>query len=266
MTHDLTEYKYLFFNFDLDENLLSKSVCIKECPNADTQVIECFPTKNIPDCSDLYTYDTFKLLDRYCLPTKKDSLELVGAYFSGINFESALEAIYVNRYVLLGSLLFAFMLSYFFSFFLQYCTWLIVTVSIVGVYAFGIFISVKSWQKYKSIKTEDSSSKQATHELLANANFYKYVSITLWCLLSLLFLITLCLFSRIKLAVQIIQAAAEFVSEEKGIILVPITIFLVQVAYLAIWLFGLAAIFSTGDLEYNPNYPWGKIKLNDALK
>ena len=38
----------------------------------------------------------------------------IGALFSGLNIESAIESIYINRYVLLGCLEFAFVLSYFF--------------------------------------------------------------------------------------------------------------------------------------------------------
>lgn len=245
---------------------MSKTVCIKECPKNDNQPIECFPTKNVTSCDQLKAYDTFIFAGGFCIPTEKETMATIGALFSGLNIESAIESIYINRYVLLGCLVFAFALSYFFSFFLQHCTWLIVLISIVGVYALGIYVSAVSWRKYQTLKAEASSTKAADDELITNANFYKYTSICIWSILSLVLIITVCLFDRIKLAVKVIKAAAEFVGDEKAIVLVPMVLFVVKAAYVSVHLYGAAAIFSTGEIYHNPEYPWGKIRYSETLK
>ena len=75
-----------------------------------------------------------------------------------------------------------------------------------------------------------------------------------------------CLFNRIKLAVKVIEAAADFVTDYKEIVLVPILLVIIAGIYSTYWIYGLAWIFSTGEVYHNPNYPWGKISWTDGLK
>lgn len=199
----------------------------------------------------------------FCLPSDKEMLAKISSLFTGINLESCVEAISVNRYMILGSVFLAFVLSYFFSFFLQYCTWCVVIVSMLGAYGLGGYISFAAWSKYKSLKNDSEATEG---QGLSNANFYKWIAVGLWCGLTLLLIITVCLFSRIKLAVGVIMAAAEFVSDQKSVVLVPICMVAINVAFITYWLFGLAAVFSTGEIYHNYDYPWGKIKYNDTLK
>jgi choline transporter-like protein 2/4/5 len=116
------------------------------------------------------------------------------------------------------------------------------------------------------MKEQHSATEGADEELSSNAKFYKWLSIGIWIVLTLVLIITVCLFDRIKLAVNVIKAAAEFVGEEKGIILVPIVLFLVKASYVTVHLYGTAAIFSTGEIYHNPDYPWGKIRYSESLK
>lgn len=263
---DLSEFKYLFFNTPrLGQAILSKTICIKKCPSEDSQTLDCFPTGNITRCSDLQSYSTKEFAGGFCLPTEKEVLAKLSSLFTGLNLETCVETISVNRWIIFSSIVFAFAVSYLASVFLQYCTWCVVLISMVGVFGLGGFISFVSWGRYRSLKSEAESSA-GTDQGLNNANFYKWVSITLWVSLTLLLLITVCLFSRIKLAVSVIQAAAEFVSDQTAVVLLPVVMVLINAGFLAYWLWGLAAIFSTGEIYHNYDYPWGKIKYNDSLK
>ena len=85
----------------------------------------------------------------------------------------------------------------------------------MGVYALGIYISAVSWRKYQTLKAEHSSTKAADDQLITNANFFKYMSICIWAILSLVLIVSVCLFDRIKLAVKVIEAAAEFVATRR---------------------------------------------------
>jgi len=100
----------------------------------------------------------------------------------------------------------------------------------------------------------------------SNASFYKWVAIGLWIFLSLLLLVIVCLFSRIQLAIHVIMAAADFVTDASGIILVPVLMIVASVLYLGFWIFSGAQLMSTGEVYHNPNFPWGKIRLDDVLK
>lgn len=227
--------------------------------------MDCYPTRNVTSCDNLVAYDSKVFAGGFCLPTEKTLLAKISSLFSGINLESCVEAVYENRAVILGSILFAFMLSYFFSFFLQHCTWCIVIVAVAGVYGLGGYISIISWQRYKELKQEAESS-ESVEEGLSSANFYKWLAIGLWTSLTLILLVSVCLFSRIKLAVNVIKAAGEFVADQKSVVFIPVIMVVLNAAVVLYWLWGLAAIFSTGEVYHNYDYPWGKIKYSDPLK
>src|SRR3990167_526536 len=119
---DLTDYKYLFFDLaDLTE-ILPSTVCVKSCPTGDEQQIQCYPTKNVANCGELVSYDSFKFLGGFCVPAQDELLQQIGSLFSGFNLESLADSIWVNRYIILSFVGVAFLLSYFFTLFLQYCT------------------------------------------------------------------------------------------------------------------------------------------------
>ena len=184
--------------------------------------------------------------------------------FSGFNLQSFFQSFSASRYIFIAAIGVAFLLSYLFCYLLDWCTWVIVIVSIVGVFALGIYISILSWLRYAKLrdepKTEDSKDN-----LIENANIYKWIAITLWVVLSLLFMTLCCLFDRIILATHIIQAAADFVGDQTAITLVPVLSVVVSFVFFFFWLLGLAAIYSTGEIYHNKDYPWGKIKT-DQIK
>lgn len=184
--------------------------------------------------------------------------------FSGFNFQSLFQSFSANRYVFLASIAVAFFLSYLFCYLLDWCTWIIVIVSIVGVFALGIYLSILSWRRYAELRDQpkDNDNKENLNE---NASVYKWIAIILWIILSLLFLVLCCLFDRIILATHVIQAAADFVGEQTAITLVPVLSVVVSFVFLFVWMVGLAAIYSTGQIYHNKDYPWGKIKT-EAIK
>lgn len=260
-----TQFPVLYFNPPNNmSHILSKTVCVKKCPKADNETLECLPTSQVKSCSDLQVFTTFKFLDGFCIPIKPELLTKFASMFSGMNFQSVFQSFYANRFVFLATVGVAFILSYLFSFLLDCCTWIIVIISIVGVFGLGIFISIASWNRYQSLKNEPKED-DAKDKLLENANFYKWVSISLWILLSFLLLMLCCLFDRIVLATHVIQAAADFVGDQTAITMVPVLSVVISFIFFVMWLFGLTAIYSTGEIYHSKDYPWGKIKT-DKIK
>lgn len=260
---DATQYPYLFFNLPNNlTNILSRSVCVKKCPKESTDVIECLPTSTTADCKSLSAYPSTTFFSTFCAPVSTDLLAKVASMFSGFNIQTFFQSLYSNRFIFLASVGAAFLLSYLFSYLLDWCTWLIVIISIVGVFAMGIFLSVVSWQRYTKLKNEPMDDDNRDN-LEGNANIYKWTSIILWIVLTLLLLVICCLFDRIKLATECLQAASDFVGEQVAITLVPVVSVIAIFLFLIYWLVGLAFIFSTGEMYHNKSYPWGKIKLDN---
>lgn len=215
----------------------------------------------------MVSYSSFEFFRGFCIPTEKAVLDAVSSLFSGFNAESVAESVYVNRKIILACFAMAFALSYFFSFFLEHCTWLVVLLSLVGIFALGLFLSMVCWKKHKALLAEvGQSATEGDDNTRSIAGFYKWTAIGLWVLLSLFAVGLVCLCGKIRVAIKVIEAAAQFVSEYKGIIFVPIVLILLTAGFVALWLFGLAGIFSTGQVYHNKNYPWGKIKTDDQMK
>ena len=266
---DLTDFKYLFIDVTIDSglNFLQKSVCVKSCPTTANLVVDCAPTFFVPDCSQLQTYDSSAVLNRFCLPSNQTVLQKISSLFSGFNLESITESIYANRYIIFVSIGLAFGLSYAFTIVLQYCTWLLVLISIIGIYVIGIIGGLMCWNKYKSIQdqaTPAGSSGAENNE--SSAKFYKYMALGLWICVFLFTLAIIFAFSEIRLAIGVIQSSADFVSDHKSVVFIPVLLIIIMAVFVLYWSYGLAALYSTGELYHDVNYPWGKIRGNDGLK
>ena len=268
---DATAYPYLFFNlvnvFE-GQSLLYQSSCVSACPTGSNQTLNCLTTPNVTNCSSLYTYGSIVFLKGFCLPSDQGLLSQIAQLFSGFNVQSILNSIYVNRWIIVGCVGMAFVLSYLFTLFLQYCTWLVVLLSILGIFALGGLLSMLSWSRYKRLQEQAASATDSsiTDDLNSDATFYKYIAIGLWVALGLCLIILVCLIDRVILAVKVIQAAADFVTDYKEMVFVPIVLIFVAAAYTLAWGYGLAAIYSVGELKWNPSYPWGKLDVNQQIK
>lgn len=264
--NNLQQFKYLFFNRPtLGDKVLSRTVCVKQCPTKENATIECFPTRNVTSCSMLESYEGFVFLDAFCVPTRTEILSKIGGTFSGINVQSVMESIFQNKSIFLMCVGVAFGLSFLYSTLLEYCTWIIVVATVVSIFVGGIFLSILSWQHYRKLLAQPTST-DGKEQMISDANFYKWISIAIWILLAILLLVILCLYSRIVLAVHVIMAAGDYVTDASGIVLVPIAMLLTCFIYSSIWIYGLSLIFSTGEVYHNPNYPWGKIRYNEPMK
>jgi Plasma-membrane choline transporter len=68
------------------------------------------------------------------------------------------------------------------------------------------------------------------------------------------------MWSRIKLASRIIEATADYITDIKRIIIVPILMTIILLFYLLWWSYSGAYLFSAGTTVWNPKLPWGEIK------
>jgi hypothetical protein len=59
----------------------------------------------------------------------------------------------------------------------------------------------------------------------------------------------ICGFNQLKIAIDVIDAAADFLRKTKRVILVPVAYFILDVVIILVWLFAMGAIWSTGDIN-----------------
>jgi Plasma-membrane choline transporter len=74
------------------------------------------------------------------------------------------------------------------------------------------------------------------------------------------------MFSRINLAINIIKATADFITDYKRIIMVPAILFLSVMIYLLFWVSASAHVFATGHTEYDPSLPFGRMRWTTSTR
>lgn len=75
-----------------------------------------------------------------------------------------------------------------------------------------------------------------------------------------------CLWSRILLVARIIQATADYITDIKKIVVVPIIFITLMLSYTTYWVISGAYIASMGEVEHNPRVPWGSVKWSDETR
>lgn len=63
-----------------------------------------------------------------------------------------------------------------------------------------------------------------------------------------------CFYTQFKIAIAVIDAAADFFADTKRIIIVSMLHFVVGLAILALWLSAAACIYGMNDFKYDPNF------------
>lgn len=88
----------------------------------------------------------------------------------------------------------------------------------------------------------------------------------LWSLTAIALLAICCLWSRIRLAIQVIQATADFITDYQLVLLVPIINIVILLLFILYWLYSGAYIFSVGTPEYVEGRNYARVKWNGTTR
>jgi hypothetical protein len=69
-----------------------------------------------------------------------------------------------------------------------------------------------------------------------------------------------CSWKRVKLAATIIQATADYLTDVKRVMFVPVLLFFILAAFLTWWIYSGAHLFSSGKVVHDEEQPYGKIE------
>lgn len=162
------------------------------------------------------TYPSFDLFNRFCIPKQSDLIEKLGkTNLGGTNMEQVIEGISKAKYVIMGSILLAFLSAFLFSFFLENCAGIVITITMIGFYAGLIYLVYITNIKHKEYKTKsEADSSDTMSERLA-----KFFKACFWMCVGVLAITScflLCLFSRILLAIKVIKVSLRSKSDKTG--------------------------------------------------
>lgn len=253
-------YKFLFFVAPKNTDLTKRNtVCVKSCP-PDTQTkVDCFPNKQVPDCSAVDPYITTDFVERFCIPKSVSRITQIQEKLHSLALEGAAADISNSWQLFLVAVLISFVVSMLYCYLLEYFAQFIVTFLIIGLLASLTFLGFILEDQYKKmIQNNDTQTE--------NQNYYYYGARICWGLAIWMTLMICCLWNRIMLAIKIIQATADFITDYQRILIVPVLLAVFLLAYICYW--GLAAvyIFSVGEVVHKEGRIYGRVAWTTQTK
>lgn len=149
-------------------------------------------------CSDITAYESTTFFNRFCIPTDTKLFSKVSTLFSKVSIETFLESLSETKNIILASVLIAFVLSFIFSYLLEKCAAVVVTISLVGFYIASGYLGFICFKSYKDLEGKED------HSDVKKYKFYKAVFFILCAFALVVTCMICCLWSRLVLAVKII--------------------------------------------------------------
>jgi hypothetical protein len=242
-------------NLDLTKR---HDLCVKRCPKNESEKIECFTNTNVTDCSKVFSYQTTAVAE-FCIPDVSEYMNGFNDKLKDLGGETVVQDISNSWMLFLICLGAAFLISALYCLLLEYCAGLIITLLILALFGGLITLGFLLKGEYDGIQSGERPGSD-------NKDFYKWGYITSWGLAGLLGCLVCCMWSRIALAIKIIQATADFITDYQQVLLVPVLSTLMFVAYITYWVYTGAYIFSAGKTEFVKGRAFGKIIWSDETR
>ena len=136
------------------------------------------------------------------------------------------------------AIVFCFAYIYLMSWFAEQIAWTIIGITQVSLYVgCGALIF-----EYLNVKDSTNTLKKDS----ANAFLVGGIVSGLAAIIFTIMLV--CGFNQLKIAIDVVDAAADFIRKTKRIVLVPVVYFFLQLAIILVWFFAIICIMSLGDI------------------
>lgn len=246
-------YKYLYFNNTNPTKWVDVTACVKSCPKLANDTIDCYTNQQVTNCSNLRVKASYSFGNRFCWPKNSTMEKVTREKFSTLGKQEAYGDIIDSWQVFLISAGIAFLISLVYLFILEKCALVIITMVIVFFLGALTFLTYYFHKTYNELQTDDDPHNDDQKTFL-------YLAIITASIEVIFIVCFCCLWSRIKLAARIIQATADYITDVKRIIFVPVLMTIALIAYLLWWSYSGAHIFSIGHTEWDKDLPWGDVK------
>jgi len=243
--------------------IFNTGVCVKVCPMENSEKIDCKPTSMVPNCDEQSIKDDFyntRGVLGYCFPRSTDELpeemragwkqaldaflsNPTGQYFNDLYLSS--RAIYISMAM---GVVYCFLYIYFMSAFAEPIAWFCVVLLQVGLFAASVacwFIRAYEIDRIANLDgaTEKQQTDSKTYQMLL------LVGMVVFFILALIFLCcVICGRKSLALAIDTIDAAADFLAETKRLIFVPVLYFFLTIIWGSIWISAFACVVSMNEI------------------
>lgn len=247
------DYQFLYFESVTPTNWVDKTACVKACPLTDSSAIDCFTNKQVTDCKQLTIRESYSFAKRFCWPKNSKMEQSTREKFASLGKQEAYGDIVDSWQVFLICAGVAFIISLVYLFILEKCALVLISTVILLFMAGLTFLAYYFHKKYTDLQTDNDPHNDDQKTFL-------YLAIGVASIEVIFVMCFCCLWSRIKLAARIIEATADYITDVKRLIFIPVVMTIALIAYLLWWSYSGAYIFSTGHTEWDPKLPWGDVK------
>lgn len=257
---DLKAYPKLYITdlkLSTPKAIFQNGVCVDKCPKKGDKM-KMSATKEVQGTEREAQYNTKEVIG-YCFPTgdlpeefkagwkaAKDAFlqNPIGSYFNDLYLSS--NAIFISFGM---SVVYSFVFIYLMSAFAEPIAWICVVLAqlaFIGGAVAGWFwrvelvkthdMNIKLWTDEKAQNLIDANKTMQTYAMLAIVGFAIASCLFATCIF--------CGFKSLKLAIDVIDASADFLARTKRIILVPVLYFFVSVIIFIVWIYAFLSVAS----------------------
>lgn len=270
-TTDATaNYPYLYWIQSTDPDAVNpftynQTVCVKQCPDVYKSSFasdDCATDYTNPaGCSALSAYPTTPL-EYFCLPSNNNTYTQFIGNVGELDFGFAYSAIadlkatwWMTLIVGVIALMIGFLYLLLMKYFSGIMIWALLVIWMIIWSAAGFLcIEQAAGANIAGILPDSLASADPTwlHIIGGLCILVAFVSLVLIC----------CFFNRINLAVAVLKAAADYLEDEKMVLLVPPVFFVLSLGYYIFWIFVAIYIFAMNNIVAGdsngpiPNVEW----------
>lgn len=216
--------------------------------------LDCKPNSVVDSCSinfvDLFIFDSWPFLSRYCLPNL-DS-EFMTEYYSefiellGVSdtMEEWISDCYLTLWIIIASAAFALVIGLIYMVLLQLLAPIITYLMILSI--FLILVAAGALCYVESQDLEDQMTSDSTWD--SQKTMYA-LAIIFWVAAGIFFLLIVCMYHKIRVALGVIKTAAQFIRKEFLILFFPLFVAAALVGFYIFWVWAAVYIYSLGEPE-----------------
>jgi len=261
-------------------DIFKSGVCVKGCPKTKTHKFtkeNCRASKKGVKCAGISNkYETINVGD-YCLPTTVKDLKpkeqagykAVKANFLNSKAGSVVMDMYLSSraiYISMAmSIIYSIVFIYLMSWFAEVIAWcciVLVQIGLIGMSAACFMarkLSIEEVAKTQKDKAQSAEAKAKVAKEQKDYQLYLLIGCIVFGVLALLFLCCIvCARKSLGMAVDVIDASADFVAGTKRVILVPNFHFVLQIVIFLVWLGSLVCVVSLNKIEADTMIPQGR--------
>ena len=244
------DYEKMYFpDMDTVSDIKNKYVCVSgSCPTSTSGTISCKTTSTVTDCNDAsYTrYNSKSYLNKYCLPIKDELPDNLKSNYNELidwlQIDTIAEWIYdiaKGWPILLICVVLTLILCLIFMYLVEWFAAILAWICIGGSFIFLLGIGFYFFFTRNSSTNEDSA--QPTYNIV--------FAVICWVAAFAIFLFVCCFCKALRIAIGVIQASADFITDTKRILIVPVIGFLVIIVWYTLWIVVAVFVYTIGDIK-----------------